>query len=377
MTQEYKHFAFISFNARDMKWGKALQRKLESYRLPATLCNEHGLGRKPLRPIFFAPLDIQPGGLSRELQDRLRASRNLIVICSPHSARSEWVGREIAFFHSLGRTEQIHFFIVDGVPHSGDPATECFHPVVETLGLPEILGANIHEKVYLWPRLNRERAFVQLISKLLGVEYDSLWQRHKRRLFGRIAAWCAGIVLVALALVGVWRYNRPVDATVRLREASVANAQLPPLRDAVVTLYLDNEVKSDTLRCLEEGLVFSNIPRRYLGQRVRITVLCDDCFPADTLLTLERSTCIDLYRRPEVYGDVHFRLWNPATEEGAAFVTVTLDGMAALSDEDGRVRLSVPLERQRPVYALSASVPLLRDSLRMPCSEDEIILIAE
>lgn len=63
--------------------------------------------------MFFAPTDIQPGGLTAELQERLKASQNLIVICSPHSAKSKWVGQEITFFHSLGRTEHIHFFIVE------------------------------------------------------------------------------------------------------------------------------------------------------------------------------------------------------------------------------------------------------------------------
>lgn len=144
--QQFKYFAFISYSSKDTAWGKRLQRKLEHYRMPSTLCNERGWKRKPINPVFFAPTDIQPGGLTEELQERLRASRNLIVICSPHSAQSEWVGKEIESFHQLGRTKQIHFFIVDGTPHSGDKETECFNPIVETLGLPEILGANIHEK---------------------------------------------------------------------------------------------------------------------------------------------------------------------------------------------------------------------------------------
>ena len=110
---EYKYFAFISYSSLDVKWGKLLQRKLEHYRMPATLCSEHGWERMPIKPVFFAPTDIQPGGLTEELQKRLRASRNLIVICSPNSAQSEWVGKEIEYFHNLGRTKQIYFFIVE------------------------------------------------------------------------------------------------------------------------------------------------------------------------------------------------------------------------------------------------------------------------
>ena len=189
MGQEFKYYAFISYSSKDTTWGKRLQRKLENYRMPATLCHERGWKRRPINPIFFAPTDIQPGGLDNELQERLRASRNLIVICSPNSAKSDWVGQEIEFFHSLGRVDNIHFFIVDGTPHSGNPDTECFNPVVDRLGMPEILGANIHEQNFKWPWLNRERAYVQLVSKLLGVEFDAIWQRHRRLLIQKTVGY--------------------------------------------------------------------------------------------------------------------------------------------------------------------------------------------
>ena len=144
MTSQYQYFAFISYSSRDIRWGKRLQRKLENYSMPAALCRKHGWKRKPINPLFFAPADIQPGGLTEELQARLRASKNLIVICSPASARSKWVAQEIAYFHSLGREKNILFFIVDGEPHSGNPDTECFNPVLKEL-LP-LMHPNVLEK---------------------------------------------------------------------------------------------------------------------------------------------------------------------------------------------------------------------------------------
>lgn len=371
--QEFKYYAFISYNSKDTVWGKRVQRKLEHYRMPATLCSERGWKRTPIRPVFFAPTDIQPGGLTDELQERLKASRNLIVICSPNSAQSDWVGKEIEFFHSLGRTENIHFFIVDGKPHSGNPETECFNPVIDKLGLPEILGANIHERNYRWPWLNKERAYVQLVSKLLGVEFDAIWQRHKRLLLRRALAWLLGIAAVIAALVAVWIGNQPFNATVHLNESTSHNDQLPPLHNAVVTLSLDNESKTDTIPSIDENGVFTNVPHRYLDQPVHVTVACPDFLPLDTTLTLTRDVTLDIRRDPSVYGNVKFGLWDPETETFISGTRLEVAGQVVTTDKEGQVSLFVPLEQQRKTYQVKAPFPLYNDIITMPCGESDVI----
>jgi hypothetical protein len=371
--QEFKYYAFISYNSKDTVWGKRVQRKLEHYRMPATLCSERGWKRTPIRPVFFAPTDIQPGGLTDELQERLKASRNLIVICSPNSAQSDWVGKEIEFFHSLGRTENIHFFIVDGKPHSGNPETECFNPVIDKLGLPEILGANIHERNYRWPWLNKERAYVQLVSKLLGVEFDAIWQRHKRLLLRRALAWLLGIAAVIAALVAVWIGNQPFNTTVHLNESTSRNDQLPPLHNAVVTLSLDNESKTDTIQSIDENGVFTNVPHRYLDQPVHVTVACPDFLPLDTTLTLTRDVTLDIRRDPSVYGNVKFGLWDPETETFISGTRLEVAGQVVTTDKEGQVSLFVPLEQQRKTYQVKAPFPLYNDIITMPCGESDVI----
>ena len=373
MSEAFKYFAFISYSSHDIEWGKRLQKKLERYRLPATLCSEHNLPRTPIKPVFFAPTDIQPGGLTAELQERLRTSRHLIVICSPYSAQSEWVGKEIEFFHSLGRTKDIHFFIVEGSPHSIDPKQECFNPIVEKLGLPEILGANINEKIYRLPWLNRERAYVQLISKLLGIEFDAIWQRHKRLLARKIAAFTFGALVVLGALLGIWKNSQPFDAAVRLNEASVVNASLSPLEDAVVTMTLDNETKSDILRSIDLELIFNNIPHKFLNKRVHFNVSCRDFFDVDTVVVLTKNTVLDIRRNPSVYGDVHFSIWNPDKEEFVANAEITLDGHEAVSDQNGMISLQIPLASQKSSYVIETSIPLKNNVVTMPCGENDVV----
>lgn len=372
---QFKYFAFISYNSRDTRWGKRLQQKLEHYRMPATLCSERGWRRRPINPVFFAPTDIQPGGLSDELQARLRASRHLIVICSPYSAQSEWVGKEIAFFHTLGRTQNIHFFIVKGSPHSGDPRTECFNPVIEELGLSEILGANIHEKIYSNPRLNRERAYVQLISKLLDVEFDMIWKRHRRRMIRQAAAWTVGTIFVVAALIGVWRSGRPTDIQVRLEEISVHNSDLPPLKDAVVTLELNNETKTDTLSSTDEFALFTNIPRSHIGKPVRAMFKCRDFLPVDTTFILGEQVSIPIRRDPFVYGSVRFRLWDDRTGKGLSGMKLKIGPYDVVTDAEGRVSLFVPLEEQKATYHVIAPVALLDDTIYMPCGPNVNLLL--
>lgn len=362
-TQQYKYFAFISYSSKDLEWGKRVQRKLEHYRMPATLCSEHGWERTPIKPVFFAPTDIQPGGLTAEIQERLRSSRNLIVIGSPNSAQSEWVGKEIEFFHQIGRTEQIHYFIVSGQPNSGDITTECYNPILKKLGIPEILGANIHESIYRWPWLNKERAYVQLISKLLGVEFDAIWRRHRLQLIQKVVACTIGILAVLAALLSVWFTSQPVDVEVRLNEASVHNPNLPPLKDAIITLDLENEVKTDTIRSLHSSTIFKNIPHRYINNNVRVRVECFGFLPVDTTMQLSKAMSINIHRNPKVYGDLRFRLWNPYTEEVAANAMIVIDGQQVISDASGYVTLTIPLPEQKKYYTVRSDDISLDDSV--------------
>ena len=377
MGQEFKYYAFISYSSKDTAWGKRLQRKLENYRMPATLCNERGWKRRPINPIFFAPTDIQPGGLDNELQERLRASRNLIVICSPNSAKSEWVGQEISFFHSLGRVDNIHFFIVDGTPHSGNPDTECFNPVVDRLGMPEILGANIHEQNFKWPWLNRERAYVQLVSKLLGVEFDAIWQRHRRLLIQKTVGWIVGILAILGAIWAVWQYNQPFDAEMSLVETTVHNDQLPPLSDAIITLSLDNETKTDTLPALDGKVTFTNIPHRFLDKQVHVTVRqareeanLREFLDVDTMVILTKRTQVNINRNHGYYGNIRFTVWDNGPVPG---FEVTIVGRKVTSDDEGVVSLYVPLDQQRTAYTVTAEVPFVRNIVDMPQGEDDIL----
>lgn len=377
MKDNYKYFAFISYSHHDTKWGKRIQRKLESYRMPTTLCSKYGWERKPINPIFFAPTDIQIGGLTAELQDRLRDSRHLIVVCSPHSAQSKWVGEEIEYFHKLGRSNNIHFFIIDGIPNSNIKDTECFNPIIKELGLPEILGANIHEKVFRWSWLNRERAFVQLITKLLGVEFDSIWQRHRRLLKLKIVAWTIGFLVVITTMLGIWIENMPVDVTVTLEEKSVHNSKLPPLKNAIVQIALENEEKIDTLRAINQKGLFANVPHYFIGKQVHIHFKCNDWLTLDTCMVLSRDITLPICRDLKKYGNIKFQLWNVVTEKGVANAEISIEGIHVTSDKNGIIQMQVPLEHQKSKYIVGRNITLESNILEMPTTENSALIVCD
>ena len=377
MTQHFKYFAFISYSSHDIAWGKKLQKKLEGYRMPSTLCSEHGWQRNPIKPVFFAPTDIQPEDLDEELKERLKASRNLIVICSPHSAKSDWVGKEIAFFHSLGRASSIHFFIVDSIPHSGNSETECLNPIVKTLEIPEILGANIHEKVFKSPWLNRERAYIQLITKLLGVEFDSIWQRHRRLLKQKIAARTIGFLVVITTMLGIWIENMPVDVTLTLEEKSVHNSKLPPLKNAIVQIALENEEKIDTLRAINQKGLFANVPHYFIGKQVHIHFKCNDWLTLDTCMVLSKNITLPICRDLKKYGNIKFQLWNVVTEKGVANAEITIEGIHVTSDKNGIIQMQVPLEHQKSKYIVDSNITLENNILEMPTTENSALIVCD
>ena len=359
MEKEFKYYAFISYNQKDVKWGSRLQRKLENYKMSTTQCRKNKLARNPIKPVFFAPTDIQLNELSDELKARLDVSRNIIVVCSPNSAQSEWVGREIEYFYSLGRKEHIYFFIIDGEPNSDDPKTECYNPVIKRLGLNGRLGANINEKNYRIGLLNRERAYVQLVTTLLGIDFDAIWQRHKRQLFARIATTILLLLTAITAISMAWHANMPVDVTVGLKELTPRNELVPQLSDAEIALHLDDDVRRVRVSSVDEVVVFKDVPRRLLGTNVMLSFTdfpnapeAGNYYHEEQHAVLSQSMSIDIRRDTSKYGDINACVIDSNGRPRANY-PLTIAGCDVVSNEEGYISLHVPFSRQQEFYVVA------------------------
>lgn len=248
-------YAFISYSHCDAKIAKWLHRKLESYKLPIEIHNEFE-NSKYLRPIFRDKDDLNTGVLGDELRKHLESSKYLIVICSPNSAKSEWVSNEVKAFVEWGRWEYIIPFIIRGKPNSGD-ANECFPKSLREYVFEhpdrELLGINIAE-------VGREKAFVRVVSRMLGVSFDELWKRHKRERRNQLLGWSIGS---PVAMFFLYYMAFPISMVIELNDE---RHNLPMPENAVLIV----NGAEYSLNKIDTSVVIKTIPGYYRFQTIPV-----------------------------------------------------------------------------------------------------------
>jgi len=195
METSFEYYALISYEREDEKWAKWLQNKLETYKLPTSLAKETG------------------GDLSKILQDKLQKSQYLIVVCSPRSAESNRVNKEIAAFQTMGRADKIIPFIIEGNPGTSNPNTRCYPSALDE----NISGISILES-------GKEKAAVKTIAAMSNISFDTLWKRHRARILKKRVNLSLLIAFVMLVFGGVFVYQNFKISEQNARAEKLANA---------------------------------------------------------------------------------------------------------------------------------------------------------
>lgn len=190
-----RYWAFLSYSRRDERRARALHRQLEAYRIPPEARSPELPGSR-LRPVFRDDDELAASGdLGGRLRTALDHSRHLVVLASPAAAASRWVDAEIRHFVDAGRAGDVLVLVVGGEP----PA------------LPPALTGGESEPLWLDARgrTTSRKTFLRLVAGMLGIGFDQLWRRDRRRRRRLVAAWTAGtLVLGALFAGGLWRQQR-------------------------------------------------------------------------------------------------------------------------------------------------------------------------
>lgn len=305
MEQHKEYYAFISYNREDEKWAKWLAKKLEHYHLPSSL-NGKELP-KNLRPIFRDVDELSAGNLPEQIYSALSNSKNLIVICSPRSAQSEWVNKEIEDFLEIkqGDAQNIFPFIVEGEPFSKDSSKECYPKALLNLSKrEERYGGNVNETG------GKNVAMVKTVAGMLGVSHDSLWRRYEREQRKKKIRMAATAVIAFLCLFG-----------------------------GAILMYVQNQQTQEANRKMKENQI------RFIAERAQILTDNGDSYLARLLLLPENLSSVSDTYLPEAEAALRYACsHNSAILRGhTAAVTSTCfspDGNYILSSSyDGTIKL--------------------------------------
>jgi len=198
-NDEFRYWAFISYSHADAKWGDRLHAALETYRLPSRLVRKaQPPGSVPRRifPVFRDREELaSSASLGENIENALRVSRSLIVICSPRAAASRWVNEEIKLYKSMGREDRVFCLIVDGEPNARADSglLECFPAALREPAEP--IAADAREG-----KDGKRNAVLKLIAGIVGVPYDELRQRDRQRQM-RQRLRTAALALIVVASV--------------------------------------------------------------------------------------------------------------------------------------------------------------------------------
>ncbi len=206
MSRQYT--AFISYrHARvDSRVAAEVQRSLERFHIPAAVRRKTGV--KSLAPVFRDKEELPvTAEISGDIGDALAHSSHLIVICSPRTAESAWVQREIEAFLKTHPIEDVLTVLAEGEPHDVIPAMLLRRPTVveledgttqEVMVEAEPLSCDFRSA-----RKRDHRAeLMRLAAAMLGVPSASLARRQQR--YRRRLATAAALAAFAVMAYGGW-----------------------------------------------------------------------------------------------------------------------------------------------------------------------------
>jgi hypothetical protein len=221
-SNKASYLAFISYSHADEKIAAATHRLLEGFRVPRSLIGQetpHGKVPERIRPVFRDREEFPASAdLGRTIREALAAARTLVVICSPRSAHSRWVGEEIRHFKQLGRAQHIYCLLADGdavAASQGASEQASLHPALlerfDAHG-EQLAGTQAEPLAVSLGDGGLATAGIKLAAGILGVGYDDLHQRVRRQRL-RNRSILAGIVAAILAtgswlLVDGWQEKR-------------------------------------------------------------------------------------------------------------------------------------------------------------------------
>lgn len=249
---DYTYSAFISYRhlPTDIAAAKAVQRALETYRIPGDV--QKKIGRKKLNRCF-RDQDEMPlaDDLGSSIEKALQESEWLVVICTPDLPKSLWCLREVDYFIESGRRDKIIPVLVSGEPDESFPPQIIWRETDEGKEELEPLAADLRGN--LRKQLRTEK--LRIAARMLNLNYNDLKKRERERALRIRLAIVSAVLVAAIGFSAYAIYKNQV--LTEERNASARNA---------TRLLIEKSVRSTSERDMGSGLIYAL--KAYEGSRI-------------------------------------------------------------------------------------------------------------
>ncbi len=217
--------AFISYRhvSPDADIAKKLASYIENFSIPAQIKSSRGIKR--MGRVFRDQDELTLStDLGEDIHRALENSDWLICICSPKYLASRWCMEELRYFISLGKQDHILTVLAEGEPSESFPPELCFREEDGRTIEIEPLAADVRADTIDVSIKKLKSEKLRLIATMLGISYDDLRQRARRRRT-RIAAGLITAAFAALAGFLGYTVHKNAEITAQRNEALTAESK--------------------------------------------------------------------------------------------------------------------------------------------------------
>ncbi|MBQ3756548.1 MAG: tetratricopeptide repeat protein [Oscillospiraceae bacterium] len=215
---DFRYDAFFSYRHKPLD-ADITQRTfnlVESYRLPKTLRDR---GFEEVQRAFRDTEELPVSRvLTATIDQALRSTKCLIVVCSTDTPSSEWIDREVATFIELDRADHIYPLLITGDPeHSFPPSLKLVPDIIDRVMDIRTPDNNVRKMM-----AKAEIEVLRAIADMAGCTEAELLREHKmrknRRFAARVGAGFAAFAAVAAISLGLMNLAQSYRNTAQKQE---------------------------------------------------------------------------------------------------------------------------------------------------------------
>lgn len=197
MSINYKYWAFISYSHVDEDKAEYIEKIITKYRLPKSLKQCYIQMPDDLNPIFRDNSGLCAGPVDTSLDEKLKLSKNLIVVSTENSVKSSWVDYEIKKYKDFNSDCTIIPVVFSEKP--------VFNKLLEKENLVAIPFTKETEK----------KSTCRLIASCLGNGIEP-YQVLKKIDIARIIKNACLVIILSFSIFSAFRYSPKIKTSIHI-----------------------------------------------------------------------------------------------------------------------------------------------------------------